>query len=225
MSNSVLEQMDRYIQAWQRIDDQRHIFLSCYRMMTANMYQALEANQFQDQVWVRHLLKHFSDYYFDALACFDCGEKASPVWQQVHEYTSEGKLHTLQYLLMGVNAHINYDLILTLYDMLKPEWGSLSKEQQEIRYADHCHVNQVIADTIDVVQDEIIEPENRLMALVDRVFGRLDEYLLSRLIQSWRQDVWEKTQEMLKAATNAEREKLRLDIEVSVMRRGKILGI
>jgi hypothetical protein len=217
--------MDRHIQSWQQTSDQRHIFLSCYRMMTANMLEAVEANSFQDKVWVSKLLHHFADYYFDALACFDCGETAPPVWQQVHQYTAEGKLHILQALLMGVNAHINYDLVLTLYDMLEPEWATLTEAQRKIRYEDHCLVNQVIADTIDAVQDEIIEKEDRFMALIDSVFGQLDEYLLSRLISSWRQDVWERAQEMLAAGSEVERESLRLEVEKKVKRTGKILGV
>ncbi len=221
----VLLQMDQYIQAWQQSDDQRHIFLSCYRMMTANMLQAVEANRFQDKEWVSKLLHHFADYYFDALACFDCGETAPPAWQQVHQYTREDKLHRLQYLLLGVNAHINYDLVLTLYDMLQPEWASLTEAQRKIRHEDHQLVNEVIAHTIDAVQDEIIEREDRFMALIDRAFGRLDEYLLSRLISSWRQDVWEKAQEMLLAESPAEREALRRKVEASVMRRGRLLGV
>lgn len=225
MNSNTLQQMDRHIQAWQRTDDQRHIFLSCYRMMTANMLKAVEANRFQDQEWVSKLLHHFADYYFDALACFDCGETVPPVWQQVHQYTHEGKLHTLQALLMGVNAHINYDLVLTLYDMLAPEWDSLPEAQRKIRLEDHRLVNEVIANSIDAVQDEIIERDDRFMALVDLAFGRLDEYLLSKLISSWRQDVWESAQEMLAAESAVEREGMRLEIEASVMRRGKILGV
>jgi len=217
--------MDRYIQGWQRTDDQRHIFLRCYRMMTANMFDALEAQQFQDQEWVSKMVHHFANYYFDSLACFDCGETASAVWQQVHEHTTKGKLNRIQYLLMGVNAHINYDLILTLYDMLSPEWASLSSQQRQLRYEDHCRVNEVISRTIDAVQDEIIEPGNQFMAIIDRAFGRLDEYMISRLIRSWRQDVWEKTNEMLKAKNEVEREQLRLQIEAAVLRRGKVLAL
>jgi len=50
-------------------------------------------------------------------------------------------------------------------------------------------VNQVIALSIDRVQDEIIEPNNYAMQLIDSVFGRLDEFLLSKLINYWREEM------------------------------------
>ncbi|MEZ4685403.1 MAG: DUF5995 family protein [Bacteroidia bacterium] len=171
--------MQQHINSWEQSRDKRHIFLSCYRMMTANMLEAVQKGEFQDREWVDKLLHRFADYYFDALACFDCGDDVPAVWQQVHAKTREEKLHILQYLFLGINAHINYDLVLTLRDMLQPEWHGLSETERNLRYADHCKVNEVIAATIDQVQDEIIEPRNAFMAFIDRAFGRLDEYLLS----------------------------------------------
>lgn len=221
----VLDLMQQHITFWEKSRDKRHIFLGCYRMMTANMIKALDEGVFMDQQWVDTLLHRFADYYFDALACFDCGDEVPAVWQQVHQNTRQENLHVVQHLLIGVNAHINYDLVLTLRDMLKPEWDSLSEAQRKLRYQDHCIVNDVIASTIDKVQDEIIEPQNAIMALVDRAFGRIDEYLLSRLITHWRQEVWEKAQEMLRATNSTEEEELRLQLEQEVLRKGKLLAI
>ena len=84
---------------------------------------------------------------------------------------------------MGVNAHINYDLVLALFDMLQPEWKQLSNQQKQIRLEDHNYVNQVIARTIDRVQDELLEPSNPGLAWVDKLFGRVDEFLISKLIR------------------------------------------
>lgn len=214
--------MDQYLAGWQETDDQRHVFLSCYRMMTANMLLALEGEYFNDKQWVNTLLHQFADYYFEALACYDCGNEVPLVWQNVHEFTRHNKLHRLQCLMMGVNAHINYDLVLTLYDMLQPVWSGLSAEEKKIRYEDHCKVNKVISDTIDSVQDEILEPGDRLMAWIDVAFGRLDEYFISRLISNWRQDVWEDAQRMLITGSLPEREILRQTIEKRVIKRGRL---
>lgn len=64
---------------------------------------------------------------------------------------------------MGVNAHINYDLVLTLYEMLLDEWWQLSKQEQAYRYQDHCKVNEIIAARIDQVQDELLNPSDLVM--------------------------------------------------------------
>jgi hypothetical protein len=217
--------MEQHIVDWKQMNDQRHIFLSCYRMMTANMFQSIESDAFHDKEWVNKLLHHFSDYYFEALACYDCGEEVPLVWQQVHQFTKEKNLHEIQQLIIGVNAHINYDLVLTLYDMLLPEWTGLSAEEQKNRYDDYTLVNEIIANTIDKVQDEILEPSDPIMGWIDRALGRLDEYLLSRLINSWRQDVWENAQKMLELTTATQRETFRQRVERNVMQRGKLLSV
>lgn len=219
----VLRRMDQYVVGWQQAGDQRHVFLSCYRMMTANMLLAIDANQFHDRHWVHTLLDRFAEYYFQALNCYDCGNEVPRVWQQVHQFSQANKLHQLQHLMIGVNAHINYDLVLTLYDMLQPEWAGLSVREQKIRYEDHCKVNTIIASTIDQVQDKILEPNSRVMAFIDVAFGRLDEYLISRLVTNWRKHVWEEAQQMLVTGSVSEREELRQSIENRVMRRSRLL--
>jgi len=226
MSNvTTLQRMDERIARWQQLDDRRYIFLSCYRMMTANMLSGLTRHgTFADEAWVERLLHHFADYYFNALACVDCGEEAPVVWQQVYNFTCGKALHQVQYLLLGVNAHINYDLVLALHDMLRPEWSRLSSAQRTARYRDHCTVNDIIGATIDRVQDELLEPGDPILAFIDRAFGRLDEYLLSRLITHWRQNVWETTQVMLAQKEEHLLEAVRQNLESEVCRRAKLLA-
>jgi hypothetical protein len=173
----VIKKMEQTAQQWESQQDPRAIFLRCYSMMSANMLQALEDNRFQNTEWVATLLHRFADYYFDALACFDCGEEVPAVWQHVHQLSTGKKLHVLQHLLLGVNAHINYDLVLTLNDVLKKDWQKLSPEERQSRYQDHVRVNTIIAETIDKVQDEVVEQYNPRMDLVDQLMGRLDEKL------------------------------------------------
>lgn len=219
----VLERMDRYLAQWREADDARHVFLSCYRMMTARMLLAIDERAFQDPEWVRELLEHFANYYFDAVECYECGRDVPEVWRQVHHLTCQDRLHRIQSLLLGVNAHINYDLVLTLYDMLQPEWSELSPVRREERYLDHCKVNEIIASTIDAVQDEILSPADPLMKWIDIGMGRIDEYLISRLISDWRQDVWAEAQQMLLTSGAEERERLRRLVEAGVMRRSDYL--
>ena len=221
----MLQRMDENIMSWNEKNDQRHVFLSCYRMMTANMLLAIEEDKFHDREWVSKLLHHFADYYFEAVACYDCGNNVPPVWQEVHQLTMQNKLLKVQSLMIGVNAHINYDLVLALYDLLEPDWKILSEFDREKRYEDHYKVNEIIAATIDKVQDEVLEPSNLLMRWIDVAFGRLDEYMLSRLITNWRQDVWNDVQGMLAIEAAIEKETLRQTIEQKVIQRGKYLSL
>ena len=220
----VLHQMDALINHWKSQNDSRHIFLSCYRMMTSNMLEAINKKEFHDSDWIYKLLHKFADYYFNALKWYDCGEEVPRVWQEVHQLTQTKKMRHVQYLLIGVNAHINYDLVLTLVDMLNEEWDQLSENEKIKHFEDHCKVNEIIGATIDKVQDEILAPADPVLKWIDNAFGRLDELLLSKLISSWRKDVWDNALHMMEAIETSDREKLRQSIEDQVCKRSVLLA-
>lgn len=206
MNDPALEQMSEWIERWQRINDRRAIFLSCYRMMTANMLAAIRRQEFSDGAWVDHLLHRFADYYFTALQAYEEQQENIPaVWQVAFQAANLKNYSPLQNLLLGVNAHINYDLVLTLEELLRPEWQALSSAQRAMRRTDHNRVNHIIAATIDAVQDQILEPAMPVMQVVDVVLGRMDEGLISGIITRWRGKVWQHAVYLVEASSADER--------------------
>jgi hypothetical protein len=224
-SDSLLIKMGEYIEKWKSSQDFRHIFLNCYQLMSSNMMTAAKKGEFHDSNWVNLLLLRFADYYFENLTSYDSGDQTSKVWHYTHKATLDNTVGELQSLILGVNAHINYDLVLALDDLLRPEWDTLSETKQRQRYEDHCLVNNVIAETIDSVQDNILEPLNPSLAWIDSLLGRIDEYLISKLITHWREEVWEKTQRLLKIESPNERESFRIKLEKEVLKRGNIISM
>lgn len=217
-----VERMQALVQQWQSISDNRAIFLSCYLMMTRNMHHAIKQNEFHDAVWVDALLHRFADYYFTALDAYERDELlAPPVWQVAHNAARQHDATPLQELLLGVNAHINYDLVLALVDLLEPEWESLTEEQQSMRYSDHCHVNDVIGCTIDAVQDQVLEPAMPMMDLIDRFLGPLDEKLISHLLAGWREKVWENALRVLQTREPDDRAQLVHQVEEHALQLGR----
>jgi len=217
-TDPLLSQMKTRADRWKSEGDHRHIFLRCYSMMTGNMMQGIKAHRFKDEGWVSHLLHRFAAYYLDALEKYEAQDEQTPaVWKQVHDASRTQQLHVLQHLLLGINAHINYDLVLAIYDAMEPDWAGLSLQKLEVRMNDHDLVNRIIRETIDTVQDEVIEREAPFMKVVDSLMGRVDEWLLAELITNWRTDVWNESCAMLAAENDHEREKLRITLEERVM--------
>ena len=214
------------VHQWQACGDRRAIFLDCYLRMTRNMLAALAAGEFRDGAWVDRLLCRFADYYFDALAAYDRTDPATPpVWRVAHDAAATSGTMTLQNLLLGVNAHINYDLVLTLVEVLVPEWENLAETERNTRYIDYTYVNDVIARTIDVVQDEIVERATPALRLVDDLLGPVDEWVTEKIIVDWREEVWRHALAMLAAADPAEREAQRRAVEAATLHRaGLLLG-
>jgi hypothetical protein len=206
----VIQRMDEMAQQWEQRSDQRCFFLRCYGLMTGNTLRALDEGQFHDPQWVSRLLHLFADYYFLALDAYEQKDARTPtVWRMAFDAAAERQTQVLQDLLLGINAHINYDLVLTLVDMLEPEWAALTSEQRRQRYEDHCHVNSIIAATVDSVQDQVVTPDSQWLGVVDWVLGPLDEQVAARLIRRWREEVWQQAMQMLATTDPDERADLR----------------
>lgn len=217
----VLARMTTLVDQWEAAHDRRAIFLGCYRLMTSNMLDAIDAGRFQDGVWVSNLLHRFTDYYFNALALYEQHDLITPpVWKLAHDAARDEEVTTLQHLLLGVNAHINFDLVFTLYDQLVLEWDNLSTEQRAQRHADHEMVNRIIGETVDAVQDQVIDRHSPWFEFVDKLLGPVDEWLTSHLISHWREAVWNFAVHYLELKTPEERTALRQHIEQQAMRLG-----
>src|SRR5690606_32407413 len=110
----VIARMQTFLRQWEDAADRKAVFLRCYSMMTANMLVAIEQGEFRDRTWVERLLHRFADYYFLALDAYEQERTAAPaVWQLAHDAARDDAALPIQNLLLGVNAHINYDLVLT----------------------------------------------------------------------------------------------------------------
>lgn len=218
----VVDKMQGYIDQWEQTQDQRVIFLTCYAMMTKNMLTALERGEFADRVWVAAMLYRFAEYYFEALDAYESRAKTPAVWQQAFDTCQRPRVHVLQHLVLGMNAHINYDLVWVIVELMRDEWPNLSPEQIQGRYHDHVHVNEVIYQTIDCVQDEVVERYSRSMDIVDKVFLKADEWLLYRLISRWREQVWINARTLMTCAATDE-PRLRAYVTDRSVRRGKAI--
>lgn len=221
---SITDRMQTLVQQWQAAADRRSIFLSCYALMTGNMLTAISAGEFSDAAWVNTLLHRFADYYFVAQQADEQHSPTVPaVWQITFDAAHQPQTMALQNLLLGVNAHINYDLVFTLADLLEPEWAQLSPAQKQQRYSDHCHVNSIISRTIDAVQDDILEQWAPALDIVDKFMGRLDEWLITRLITHWRDEVWANAVNFVEMPTTDARQQLRYQIEAVALKRASAI--
>lgn len=225
VSPQLVDRMRTQVQAWQAVADGRALFLDCYQLMTRNMFTALAAHEFSDRVWVDRLLHRFADYYFDALSAYERDPAAAPaVWRLAHDAACRPGTAALRKVLLGINAHINYDLVLTVADLLQPEWPDLTAAQRAGRQADHEHVNDVIGRTIDAVQDQILDPAMPLLDVFDRLLGPLDELLISRVITSWRATVWRNALALIETTEVGGRQRLIAQVETDALTIGRRIG-
>ena len=224
MTDPVSERMRTQAEQWQSNGDRRAIFLNCYTLMTGNMLAAIDAGEFNDADWVYSLLQHFAEYYFAALDAYEQGQQdIPPIWKLTFDTDNQPGTLVAQNLMLGINAHINYDLTLALVDMLAPDWAQLSPDERQGRYDDHTHVNWAIARTIDAVQDTVVEPASPAMNIIDVLMGPVDEWAVARMISEWRDTVWEQAIRLMDALDEGESQRLRQQYEVAALERARLI--
>ena len=196
-ADPIVDRMQRLLDEWEVAGDGRAVFLDCYVTMTRAVHAELDDGFFDDDAWVRSLLERFADYYFDSI---DGGPDAVEIpapWGLAHAAAVGHDAAPVQLLLAGINAHINYDLVLALVDVLDDEWPRLDSVGRARRRADYDRINEVIEATADTVQDHVLERRSPWLDLFDRSLGRWDETLAVRLLSSWRSRVWQEATKVL----------------------------
>lgn len=195
-------------------------------MMTANMLAGIDRREFDDPDWVDNMVQRFAGYYFEALTAYEGDPAAAPrVWRLAHDTCREPDVWAIQKLLLGINAHINYDLVLTLDEMLGPDWSELSNDRRASRLRDYRQVNDIIAATVDAVQDDVLAQAMPVMRYLDIVMGPGDEFLLSRLLFRWRDQVWAYGVRLVEAGDLEAREVVIREMEEEAMRRANAIRL
>jgi hypothetical protein len=215
MTGRPLERMQSIARAWEEAGDRRSVFPAAYAAMTTAMHEAIEADRFIDADWVSALLELFADYYFRAVAGFEQGMPIPDCWR--HALEAPADLDVLQHLLLGINAHINRDLVFTTVEMLERHSGRV-----EDRRVDFDRVNEVIRTTIDTVQDEVVATRSKFWSAVDAMLWPLDEWAFAGLIESWRDDVWASAVRHLQASSG-DRPALGRRVEEAAAERAKAI--
>jgi hypothetical protein len=152
--------------------DRRGAFLCVYARVTEAVGAAIDAGEFADPEWVTDYLVTFADLYREALLAYETGDLVAlpDPWQVAFETAARGDALVVQDVVLGINAHVNYDLALALQRVgVGPD--------RRARYADHCAVNAVLRSLVDEVQDRIAEFYAPGVTDLDESFGRLDEAL------------------------------------------------
>jgi hypothetical protein len=218
--------MELLTREWEAAEDARCVFLKCYALMTGNMLAGVGRRAFGDAAWVETFVDRFAAYYFVALDAYDRDATAAPrVWRLAHDISADRETWAIQKLLLGINAHINYDLVLTLDELLRPGWPELPGSRRMARRADYDTVNTIIAQTIDAVQDEVLQPAMPVMRWIDRLLGPADERLLSRLLTGWRDHVWDDAVRLIEAPTPDRRAAVIDEVETAALRRAQAITL
>ncbi|WP_276257357.1 DUF5995 family protein [Haloglomus litoreum] len=164
--------------------DDRAVFLTVYARTTEAVAARIERGEFEDPEWVATYLVAFANRYRQACHNYERGALSAVAdpWQLAFDSAAEPDSLVAQDALLGVNAHINYDLAFALVD------AGIERDRTA-RYADHCDVTEVLRTIVDDIQDLLASEAPGLVA-VDESLGRADERLAIFTIDECRASAW-----------------------------------
>lgn len=180
------ERLEGLLAAFRAREDRRAAFLSIYAEMTGGVAQRLHEDGFDDTDWVGRYLVAFANLYREAVHAYerdDLAALADP-WQLAFDAADAGDSLVIQDVLLGINAHINYDLSLAVHD-------AGVRTDRDRKYRDHSRVTDVIAAIIDDAQDHLVDEFGAHgLGTIDDSLGRLDERFSILTIDQCRDSAW-----------------------------------
>jgi hypothetical protein len=188
----VLDRMDSLAAALR--DDlaaQRH-FLATYRRTTVAVGEQVDTGGFEDPAWVERWDVAFADLYLDAVEGHVTGGRVPRPWRLA--FAAPASLPTLRHVLLGINAHINYDLPQSLLaTMSDAEFTNPALVDRRRR--DHERIDGILAGRVAAEHDAI----STHPTLADRLLRPLNRRGSKRFLRESRQKVWHNTIELQRA--------------------------
>ena len=211
-TGEALRCMRKELEVFYGANDNRAIFLRAYHVMTTQVNAAVHGGNvdfevpiFFDPDWVDRLAGRFARLYFQSLQKPVCD-----AWARAYEQARSGRSSVLQNMLLGINAHINFDLALGIHEVLQEEGDADDPELMARRKFDHDQMNNVLMRCNPKIQEVLTREFGGGARLFSGLCGRLDELLTVAGLRYYRDRVWCNTLGLLSARTPEENEKVRM---------------
>lgn len=179
--DEVLDHLDAIIAISSANNDPLGYFAYIYRRTSAQIKQAILENKFEDNARMEKFDVHFANKYLDAYSDYHAGQPVCSPWKTAFDAGNE-KLTILQHIILGMNAHINYDLGMAAAEFTA---GSPIESMKK----DFMLVNDILASLVDELQVKVGRV-SRLMFLLDWFGKRNDEAVMNFSMEKARQQAW-----------------------------------
>ena len=214
--DDVIKQLTEFENLCLSGNDLRGVFATAYLHITKSIQEGFSKNIFRDKEWVQSYLIRFGNLYREALADYENGqEKLVPKsWKFSFDLAAQKEGLIIQHLLLGINAHINHDLAIALFDVkIDPD--------RDDKYADHTKINEILEQATDTLKKEVSVKYAPILKRLDRKTGYVSDEITSFSIPKAREHAWSFAIALTRAANQTEQRFLRkaLDDQAAVLAR------
>jgi hypothetical protein len=184
--DELIARMAALLEPLQAAGDQRQYFHATYQRTTIAVAGELKRGGFADPEWVERWDVAFADLYLDALEAALAGREPTRPWAIA--FGAPAGLPALRHVLLGMNAHINYDLPQALLTVISDEQFD-DPVLLARREADHRAIDTVLASRVAAEDDELTSVSGP-GTLLDRLLQPFNRLGTQRFLREARQKVW-----------------------------------
>lgn len=169
--------------------DARRFFHATYLRTTEAVGAEIERGGFADAAWLGRWDIVFADLYLDALDADLRGDAVARPWRVAFDAARDRPdMAPLRHVLLGINAHINFDLPQALVAVISTaefdDPGVLAR-----READHRHLDEVLQARVSAEDAELGAVSK--VTLVDRLLRPANRAATRRFLAEARDKVWQ----------------------------------
>jgi hypothetical protein len=169
----------------------RRIFLQTYRRTTIAVGKAVDDAFFEDPEWVERWDVVFANLYLDAHDADVDGRTADVPRPWRLAFDADPSLQPLRHVLLGINAHVNYDLPQALLAVIdKKDFGDPALLDRRKR--DHERIDSVLSSRV-TAEDQALGGGR---SLLDRLLTPLNRLGSKRFLREARTKVWHNAAEL-----------------------------
>jgi Family of unknown function (DUF5995) len=209
--------------------DARAVFPDIYGIITRRVTESVmlgERGVFHEPRWISRLAGRFCERYLQTLRwSMDRRTQDASAWELAYAAVDSDGTLPLQHVLLGLSAHINFDLAMGIYRTIV-EFGAFDAGSLRRYKHDHDVVNDLLRASIPEAFDHLVTRHRCEGATL--LFNRayvVAEWAAMRILSTWRARVWDDAMAMLRARSAGERERIVEALERRSRRLARMLGL
>jgi hypothetical protein len=187
--DAVMARMTAQLDELRQAGDSRVAFHAAYLRTTRAVADAVAAGAFLDAGWVQRWDVAFAGLYLDALDADRRGDPVPRPWAVAFAAAADQRsMPALRHVLLGMNAHINYDLPQAMLAVISDEeFGDAALLAR--READHRRIDEVLSARVRAEDTELREltPDRSWR---DNALQPLNRAATRRFLRESRAKVW-----------------------------------
>jgi hypothetical protein len=180
--DQVLQELDQIIFTCRKESSRLGFFATLYRNVTIKIKEGVTVGAFEDGPRMERLDVAFANRYLGALQSFRQNEPLSHCWRVAFEATSNYWPLIIQQLLIGMNAHINFDLGIAAAEIAP------GAELARLR-GDFDRINNILGGMILKVRSDV-EELSPWIKFLDQLAPTAEDRIINFSLNKSRASAW-----------------------------------